>query len=189
MSCDHEKEKGDKLNIYNKLLKDRIVLISGGVDDELANSICAALIYLEAENPEEDITIYVNSPGGVVTSGMAIYDTMQFVKCDVSTVCIGQAASMGALLLAAGTPGKRFASPNARIMIHQPLGGIDGSVEDIRIHAHEMMRIKSRLNEILAQHTKQPLEVIEKDTDRDFFMEASEAVKYGLIDGIVEKRS
>jgi ATP-dependent Clp protease protease subunit len=181
------KEGERSFDIYSRLLKDRMIFLTGTVDDDSANIICAQLIYLEAENPKADINMYINSPGGVVTAGLAIYDTMQYVKCDVSTICIGQAASMGALLLAAGAKGKRHSLPNARFLIHQPLGGAEGPVDDVHIHAREIMRIKARLNEILSRHTNQPLDVIEKDTDRDFFMEAQEAKNYGLVDAIVER--
>ncbi len=175
-------------DIYSRLLKERIIFLGTPIDDNIASLIIAQLLFLEAEDPEKDIYLYINSPGGIVTSGLAIYDTMQYIKPDVVTTCIGQAASMGAILLAAGARGKRFALPNARIMIHQPLGGVQGQVTDIDIHAREMLKIRERLNVILAEKTGQPLEKIEKDTDRNFFMSADEARDYGLIDEILEKR-
>ncbi len=175
-------------DIYSRLLKERIIFLGTPIDDNIASLIIAQLLFLEAEDPEKDIYLYINSPGGIVTSGLAIYDTMQYIKPDVVTTCIGQAASMGAILLAAGARGKRFALPNARIMIHQPLGGVQGQVTDIDIHAREMLKIRERLNVILAEKTGQPLEKIEKDTDRNFFMNADEARDYGLIDEILEKR-
>jgi len=172
-------------DIYSRLLKDRIVFLGTPIDDDVANVVIAQLLFLESEDPDKDISLYVNSPGGSVTSGFAIYDTMQYVKPQVSTICLGQAASMGAFLLAGGAPGKRFAVPNARIMIHQPLGGFQGQATDIEIQAKEILRIKARLNEILARHTKQPIERIEKDTDRDYFMGAGEAKEYGIIDDVI----
>jgi ATP-dependent Clp protease, protease subunit len=172
-------------DIYSRLLKDRIVFLGTPIDDDVANVVIAQLLFLESEDPDKDISLYVNSPGGSVTSGFAIYDTMQYVKPQVSTICLGQAASMGAFLLAGGAPGKRFAVPNARIMIHQPLGGFQGQATDIEIQAKEILRIKARLNEILAKHTKQPIERIEKDTDRDYFMGAGEAKEYGIIDDVI----
>lgn len=175
-------------DIFSRLLKDRVIFLGGPIDDYVANLVVAQLLFLESENPDKDISIYINSPGGVVTSGLAIYDTMQFIKPDVSTMCIGQAASMGALLLAGGAAGKRFCLPNARVMIHQPLGGIQGQASDIAIHAEETLKIRARLNEILAKHTGQPLETIAKDTDRDNFMNAERALKYGLVDKILEPR-
>lgn len=175
-------------DIYSRLLKERIVFIVGPIEDNMANLIVAQLLFLEAENPDKDIHLYINSPGGSVTAGMSIYDTMQFIKPDVSTICMGQAASMGAFLLSAGQKGKRYCLPNSRVMIHQPLGGFQGQASDIAIHAKEILKIKSRLNEIMAYHTGQPLEVIEKDTDRDNFMNAEEAVAYGLIDAVHAKR-
>jgi ATP-dependent Clp protease protease subunit len=175
-------------DIYSRLLKDRIVFLGTPIDDDVANVIIAQLLFLESEDPDKDISLYVNSPGGSVTSGMAIYDTMQYVKPQVSTICLGQAASMGAFLLAGGAPGKRFAVPNARIMIHQPLGGAQGQATDIEIQTKEILRIKSRLNELLAKHTKQPLERIEKDTDRDYFMGPGEAKEYGIIDEVIVHR-
>ncbi|HXF49767.1 MAG TPA: ATP-dependent Clp endopeptidase proteolytic subunit ClpP [Verrucomicrobiae bacterium] len=175
-------------DIYSRLLKDRIIFIGTPIDDNIANLVIAQLIFLEAEDPEKDINVYINSPGGVVTSGLAIYDTMQFIKPDVATTCVGMAASMGALLLAAGAPKKRFALPHSRIMIHQPWGGVQGQVTDIEIHAKELLTIKARLNDILAKHTSQPLDKIEKDTDRNFFMSAEEAKAYGLVDEIYESK-
>ncbi len=173
-------------DIYSRLLKDRIVFLGSQITDEVANAVVAQMLFLQSEDPKADIHLYVNSPGGSVSAGLAIYDTMQWVSCDVATYCIGQAASMGAVLLAAGTAGKRYALPNARIMIHQPLGGMQGSTEDILIHAKEFRRIKQRLNEILYRHTGQSLERIEKDTDRDRFMTAEEAAAYRLIDKVIE---
>ncbi len=173
------------LDIYSRLLDEQIILLTGEINDDMAESIIAQLLYLEAKEFEGDIHIYINSPGGVISAGLAIYDTMQCIKCSVETICVGQADSMAAILLAAGTGGKRVAFPNARIMIHQPLGGAQGQASDIEIQAKEMNRVKKRLDEILVYHTGQPLEVIEKDTDRDFFMTAEEAVEYGLIDRIV----
>jgi ATP-dependent Clp protease protease subunit len=175
-------------DIYSRLLKERLVFAVGPVDDYMANVIVAQMLFLESENPDKDISLYINSPGGVVTSGLAIYDTMQFVKCDVSTICIGQAASMGAVLLAGGAKGKRFALPHARMMIHQPLGGFQGQAADMEIHAREMLYTRDRLNKILAKHTGQSVEAIKKDTDRDNFMAAADAVSYGLIDRILESR-
>jgi ATP-dependent Clp protease protease subunit len=172
-------------DIYSRLLKDRIVFLGTPIDDDVANVIIAQLLFLESEDPDKDISLYINSPGGSVTSGLAIYDTMQYVKPQVSTICLGQAASMGAFLLAGGAAGKRFAVPNARIMIHQPLGGFQGQATDIEIQAKEILRIKARLNEILAKHTRQPIERIEKDTDRDYFMGAGEAKEYGIIDDVI----
>ncbi len=172
-------------DIYSRLLKDRIVFLGTPIDDDVANVVIAQLLFLESEDPDKDINLYVNSPGGSVTSGLAIYDTMQYVKPQVSTICVGQAASMGAFLLSGGAPGKRFAVPNARIMIHQPLGGFQGQATDIEIQAKEILRLKARLNDILAKHTRQPIERIEKDTDRDYFMGAGEAKEYGLIDEVI----
>ena len=172
-------------DIYSRLLKDRIVFLGTPIDDDVANVVIAQLLFLESEDPDKDINLYVNSPGGSVTSGLAIYDTMQYVKPQVSTICVGQAASMGAFLLSGGAYGKRFAVPNARIMIHQPLGGFQGQATDIEIQAKEILRLKARLNEILAKHTRQPIERIEKDTDRDYFMGAGEAKEYGLIDEVI----
>ena len=174
-------------DIYSRLLKDRIVFLGTAINDEVANSIVAQLLFLQSDDPKSDIQIYINSPGGSVSAGLGIYDTMQFVSCEVATYCIGQAASMGAVLLAAGAPGKRFALPNARVMIHQPLAGMQGTAEDIMIHAKEFKKIKQRLNEILLKHTGQPLEKIEQDTDRDRFMTAEEAMEYKIIDTVVEQ--
>ncbi len=172
-------------DIYSRLLKDRIVFIGTPVDDDVANIVVAQMLFLESEDPDKDISLYINSPGGSVTSGLAIYDTMEYVKPAVSTICIGQASSMGAVLLAAGAPGKRFAVPNARIMIHQLSGGFSGQATDIEIQAKEALRLKKRLDEILARHTRQPLERIEKDTDRDYFMGPTEAKEYGIIDEVI----
>ncbi|MCK5349347.1 MAG: ATP-dependent Clp endopeptidase proteolytic subunit ClpP [Desulfobacula sp.] len=176
-------------DIYSRLLKDRIIFIGSAIDNEVANVIVAQLLFLESEDPEKDISFYINSPGGVVTAGLAIYDTIQYIKPDVATVCIGQAASMGALLLTAGAKDKRFALPNARIMIHQPLGGAQGQATDIKIQANEILRMKDTLNEILSTHTGQDIEKISEDTDRDFFMSAMEAMEYGIIDRVVTDRS
>jgi ATP-dependent Clp protease protease subunit len=172
-------------DIYSRLLKDRIIFVGTPIDDDVANIIIAQLILLDAEDANKDIYIYINSPGGVVTAGLAIYDTMQFIKAPISTVCIGQAASFGALLLAAGTKGKRFALPNSRIMIHQPLGGAQGQATDIEIQTKEILRIKKMLNEIMAKHTGQPLSKIEKDSDRDYYMSAQEALEYGIVDEVI----
>ncbi len=175
-------------DIYSRLLKERVVFLVGPVNDASANLIVAQLLFLEAENPDKDIYLYINSPGGAVTSGMSIYDTMQFIKPDISTLCIGQAASMGAFLLTAGAKGKRFALPNSRVMIHQPLGGFQGQASDIAIHAKEILAIRDRLNRLMAEHTGQPIERIEKDTDRDNFLSAEEAAEYGLIDKVLTRR-
>ena len=175
-------------DIYSRLLKERVVFIVGGIDDMVANVVVAQLLFLESENPDKDIHLYINSPGGIVTSGLAVYDTMQFIKPDVSTMCIGQAASMGALLLAGGAKGKRLTLPNSRIMIHQPLGGFQGQATDIDIHAREILRTRERLNEILSHHTGQPLDRIKQDTERDNFMGGNEARDYGLIDTVLDKR-
>ena len=175
-------------DIFSRLLNDRIVMLSEEVNDTTASLVVAQLLYLEGQDPEKDISLYINSPGGSVTAGMAIYDTMQYVKCDVSTICIGMAASMGAFLLSSGAKGKRFALPNSEIMIHQPLGGMQGQVTDIKIHADHIIRIKSKLNQILADNTGKPLSVIEQDTERDNFMSADEAAQYGLIDKVFYKR-
>ena len=176
-------------DIYSRLLKERVVFLVGPVNDVTANLIVAQLLFLESENPDKDIYFYINSPGGSVTAGMAIYDTMQFIKPNVSTLCIGQAASMGAFLLAAGEKGKRFSLPNSRIMIHQPLGGFQGQASDIEIHAREILSLRAKLNAMLAKHTGQPIENIEKDTDRDNFMSGEEAVRYGLVDKVLTSRS
>lgn len=184
-----QSSRGERaFDIYSRLLKERVIFIVGPIEDHSANLIVAQLLYLESENPEKDINIYINSPGGVVTAGMAIYDTMQFIKPDVSTTCIGQASSMGALLLAAGHADKRYALPHSRVMIHQPLGGFQGQASDIDIHAREILKMKDQLNRILQQHTGQPLETIERDTDRDKFLDASEAAEYGLIDHVLTDR-
>ncbi|MDM7858713.1 ATP-dependent Clp endopeptidase proteolytic subunit ClpP [Thiopseudomonas acetoxidans] len=175
-------------DIYSRLLKERIIFLVGPVEDHMANLVVAQMLFLEAENPDKDIHLYINSPGGSVTAGMSIYDTMQFIKPDVSTTCIGQAASMGALLLAGGAAGKRFCLPHSRVMIHQPLGGFRGQASDIEIHAREILTIRERLNKVLAEHTGQPLDVIARDTDRDNFMSGDEAVAYGLIDQVTRKR-
>ena len=181
--------KGERAyDIYSRLLKDRIVFLGTPINDEIANLLIAQLLFLESEDPDKDINFYVNSPGGSVTAGMAVYDTMQYIKPDIATVCIGQAASMGALLLAAGSTGKRYSLPNARIMIHQPMGGIQGQASDIKIQAEEIIRLRSRLNDILAFHTKQDLARIEKDTDRDFFMSGEEARDYGIVDHVINNR-
>ncbi|NLC02197.1 MAG: ATP-dependent Clp endopeptidase proteolytic subunit ClpP [Pseudomonas formosensis] len=175
-------------DIYSRLLKERVIFLVGPVEDYMANLVVAQLLFLESENPDKDIHLYINSPGGSVTAGMAIYDTMQFIKPNVSTLCIGQACSMGAFLLAGGAKGKRFALPHSRVMIHQPLGGFQGQASDIEIHAREILYIRERLNEVLAHHTGQPLDVIARDTDRDRFMSAAEAVEYGLIDQMLDSR-
>jgi ATP-dependent Clp protease protease subunit len=175
-------------DIYSRLLKDRVVFIVGGIEDNVANVVVAQLLYLESENPDKDIHLYINSPGGVVTAGLAIYDTMQFIKPDVSTICVGQAASMGSLLLAGGAKGKRYCLPHSRIMIHQPSGGFQGQASDIDIQAKEVLKLRERLNAILAKHTGQSLETIETDSDRDNFMNGETAVEYGLIDTVLEKR-
>jgi ATP-dependent Clp protease protease subunit len=175
-------------DIYSRLLKERVVFVVGPVDDYMANVVVAQLLFLESENPDKDVALYINSPGGVVSAGLAIYDTMQFIKPDVSTICIGQAASMGAILLTGGTKGKRYALPHSRIMIHQPLGGFQGQAADMEIHAKEMLETRDRLNKILAQHTGQSVDKVKKDTDRDNFMDGADAIAYGLIDGMLEKR-
>ena len=174
-------------DIYSRLLKDRIIFLGDPIEDHIANLVIAQLLFLAAEDPEKDINLYINSPGGVVTAGLAIYDTMQYLKCPVSTICIGQASSMAAFLLAAGARGKRFALPNARLMIHQPLGGFQGQATDIGIHAKEILKVRERLNEVLAKHTGQSLERIRLDTERDYFLSSEEAREYGLIDGILER--
>lgn len=176
-------------DIYSRLLKERIVFLVGPVNDMTANLVVAQLLFLEAENPDKDISLYINSPGGSVTAGMAIYDTMQFIKPDVSTLCIGQAASMGALLLTAGAAGKRYCLPNSRVMIHQPLGGFQGQASDIEIHAKEILYLREKLNDILAKHTGQPVKNVERDTDRDNFMSAEQSVAYGLVDRVVANRA
>ena len=181
--------KGERsYDIYSRLLKERVIFMVGQVEDHMANLIVAQMLFLESENPDKDISLYINSPGGSVTAGMAIYDTMQFIKPDVTTLCIGQAASMGAFLLAGGAKGKRFALPNSRMMIHQPLGGFQGQASDIEIHAQEILKMRENLNRILADHTGRKLKELEKDTDRDNFMNAEEAAKYGLIDKVINQR-
>ena len=175
-------------DIYSRLLKDRIIFIGSTIDDTVANLVIAQLLFLESEDPDKEINLYINSPGGSVYSGLAIYDTMQYIKPDVSTICVGLAASMGAVLLAAGTKGKRFALPNSRVMVHQPLGGTQGPAADIEIHAREILRIREKINTILANHTGKDVEQVARDTDRDFFMSAEQALEYGLIDGILQKR-
>lgn len=174
-------------DIYSRLLKDRIIFLGGPIDDNVANVVIAQMLFLEAEDPDKDIHLYINSPGGVVTAGMAIYDTMQYIKPDVSTICVGSAASMGSVLLAAGVKGKRYALPHSRVMIHQPLGGVQGQATEIEIHAKEILRMKSELNGILAYHTGKPLDTIQHDTDRDYFLTATEAKAYGLVDEILER--
>ena len=176
-------------DIYSRLLKERVIFLVGPVEDYMANLVVAQMLFLEAENPDKDIHLYINSPGGSVTAGMSIYDTMQFIKPDVSTICMGQAASMGAFLLTAGAKGKRFCLPNSRVMIHQPLGGYQGQATDIEIHAREILKVKARMNELMAQHTGQPLEQIERDTERDRFLSAPEAVEYGLVDSVLTHRN
>jgi ATP-dependent Clp protease protease subunit len=175
-------------DIYSRLLKDRIIFLGTAMNDEIANLIIAQLLFLESEDPDKDINFYINSPGGLVTAGLAVYDTMQYIKPDITTVCIGQAASMGAVLLAAGTKGKRYSLPNSRILIHQPMGGFQGQASDIEIQAKEILRMKDRLNQILVAHTGKELENIQKDTDRDFFMSGAEAKKYGIIDHVIANR-
>jgi ATP-dependent Clp protease protease subunit len=182
----HRGERG--WDIFSRLLKDRIVFLGGAVNDDVANIIIAQMLFLESEDPDRDIMFYINSPGGVVTAGLAIYDTMQYVKCDVTTICMGQAASMGALLLASGTRGKRFALPHSRILIHQPLGGFSGQATDIDIQAKEILRTREKLNEILRNHTGQPLEKVRNDTDRDYYLSADEAVEYGLVDEVLVRK-
>ncbi|MBS3796396.1 ATP-dependent Clp endopeptidase proteolytic subunit ClpP [Pseudoalteromonas sp. BDTF-M6] len=182
--------KGERsYDIYSRLLKERIIFLTGPVEDHMANLIVAQLLFLESENPEKDIHLYINSPGGSVTAGMSIYDTMNFIKPDVSTLCVGQAASMGAFLLSGGAKGKRHCLPNSRVMIHQPLGGFQGQASDFEIHAKEILSIKDKLNRLLAEHTGQPLDVISRDTDRDNFMNADAAVEYGLVDSVFDRRS
>ena len=176
-------------DIYSRLLKERVIFITGAVEDHMANLIVAQLLFLEADNPDKDINLYINSPGGSVTAGMSIYDTMSYIKPDISTLCIGQASSMGAVLLTGGTKGKRFALPNSRIMIHQPLGGFQGQASDIEIHAKEVLKIRTKLNEVLSKHSGQKIETIEQDTERDNFMSGEEACDYGLIDKVISKRN
>ena len=181
-----QSERGERAyDIYSRLLKDRIIFIGSAIDDVVANVIIAQMLFLQMEDPERDINIYINSPGGIVTAGLAIYDTMQFVKPDVCTYCVGQATSMAAVLLSAGKKGKRYALPNARVMIHQPWGGVQGQAADINIQAKEILKMRDRINEIFAKHTKQPLEKIQKDTDRDYFMSSKEALEYGVIDEVI----
>ena len=175
-------------DIYRRLLKDRIIFLGEVIEEHLANLVVAQMLFLESEDPEKDINLYINSPGGSVTAGLGIYDTMQYIKCPVSTICVGQAASMAAVLLAAGTEGKRIALPNSRIMLHQPLGGVQGQATDIEIHAREIKNIRDRLNQIIAKHTNQDIEKVARDTDRDFFMSAEEALSYGIVDKVIEKR-
>ena len=176
-------------DIYSRLLKERIIFLTGQVEDHMANLIVAQMLFLEAENPEKDINLYINSPGGVITAGMSIYDTMQYIKADVSTICMGQACSMGAFLLSAGAKGKRICLPNSRVMIHQPLGGYQGQATDIQIHAQEILKVTSRMNELMAQHTGKSIEEIERDTERDRFLSANEALEYGLVDKVYTQRS
>lgn len=175
-------------DIYSRLLKERVIFVVGPIEDHMANLIVAQLLFLESENPDKDISLYINSPGGSVTAGLSIYDTMQFIKCDISTLCIGQAASMGAVLLAGGTAGKRFALPHSRVMIHQPLGGFQGQASDIAIHAKEILKIREQLNGMLSNHTGQSIETVDRDTERDNFMSAEESAEYGMIDEVLEKR-
>jgi len=175
-------------DIYSRLLKDRIIFLGEVIEEHLANLVVAQMLFLESEDPEKDINLYINSPGGSVTAGLGIYDTMQYIKCPVSTICVGQAASMAAVLLAAGTEGKRIALPNSRVMLHQPLGGVQGQATDIEIHAREIKNIRDRLNEIISKHTNQDIEKVARDTDRDFFMSAEEALSYGIVDKVIEKR-
>ena len=183
-----QSERGERsYDIYSRLLKDRIVFLGGPIDDNVANAVIAQLLFLEAEDPDKDIHLYINSPGGVVTAGMAIYDTMQYIKPDVSTICVGSAASMGAVLWTAGAKGKRYALPHARVMIHQPLGGVQGQASEIEIHAREILRMREELNGILASHSGQSIDVVAKDTDRDNFMSAQDAANYGLIDEVLER--
>ncbi|WWO96660.1 MAG: ATP-dependent Clp endopeptidase proteolytic subunit ClpP [Candidatus Dasytiphilus stammeri] len=188
MVIEHNASGERAFDIYSRLLKERIIFFTGYVEDYMANLIVAQLLFLEADNPDQDIYLYINSPGGVITAGMSIYDTMQFIKPDVSTICIGLAASMGAFILTAGAKGKRLCLPNSRVMIHQPLGAYQGQASDIEIHAREILKIKNRINQLIAEHTLQPIEVIEKDTERDYFLSASEAVSYGLVDSILTQR-
>lgn len=181
--------RGDRsYDIFSRLLKERIIFMTGQVEDHMANLIVAQMMFLEAENPEKDISLYINSPGGIITAGMSIYDTMQFIKPDISTFCIGQAASMAAFLLAAGTKGKRFCLPNSRVMIHQPLGSFQGQATDIEIHTQEILKVKARMNKLMAKHTGQSIDIIERDTERDRFLSANEAVDYGLVDALLIQR-
>jgi len=184
-----QSSKGERaFDIYSRLLKDRIIFLGNAIDDDVANLIIAQMLFLESEDPGKDIFLYINSPGGSVTAGLAIYDTMQYIKSDVSTLCMGQAASMGALLLGAGQKGKRIALPNSRVLLHQPLGGVQGQASDIDIHAREIMKLRKRINEMLSSQTGQPLEKISRDTERDYYMTAEEALEYGLVDRVVAKR-
>lgn len=175
-------------DIYSRLLKDRIIFIGSTIDDHIANLVVAQLLFLEAQDPDKDISLYINSPGGLVTAGLAIYDTMQYINCDVTTICVGQAASMAAVLLAGGTKGKRYALPHSRVMLHQPLGGAEGPAKDVEIRTKEILKIRDILNKILSVHTGQPIEKIEKDTDRDFFMSSEEALEYGIIDKVIDSK-
>jgi len=175
-------------DIYSRLLKDRIIFLGTPIDDDVANLVIAQMLFLESEDPDKEIMLYINSPGGVVTSGLAMYDTMQYVKCPISTICLGQAASMGAVLLAAGSSGKRFALPNSRILIHQPMGGYQGQATDIEIHAREILSLRERLNDILREHTGQPLDKIKKDTERDYYMTSTQAKEYGIVDEILDRK-
>jgi ATP-dependent Clp protease protease subunit len=175
-------------DIYSRLLEDRIVFLKGVIDDDLANVVIAQILFLESKDPEKDIDLYINTPGGLLTAGLAIYDTIQFVRCDVSTICIGQAASIGALLLAAGSKGKRYALPNSRVLIHQPMGGASGQAIDVKIHAEELLKMREIVNQILSSHTGQPLEKIERDTDRDFYMSPQQAKEYGIIDEVIQTK-
>ncbi|MBN2755244.1 MAG: ATP-dependent Clp endopeptidase proteolytic subunit ClpP [Candidatus Goldbacteria bacterium] len=185
-----QSDRGERaFDIYSRLLKERIIFLGTPIDDDVANLIIAQMLFLEGEDSKKEISIYINSPGGVVTAGLAIYDTMQFIKAPVSTICVGQAASMGAVLLTAGATGKRYALPNARVLIHQPLGGVQGQASEIEIHAKEIIKTKKRLSEILAKHTGQKLSKIEKDTDRDYYMSAQEAKEYGLVDEVMERKT
>ncbi|WP_343155089.1 ATP-dependent Clp endopeptidase proteolytic subunit ClpP [Buchnera aphidicola (Kurisakia onigurumii)] len=188
MVIEHTHSGERSYDLYSRLLKERIIFISGNIEDYMANIIVAQLLFLESENPEKEIYLYINSPGGVISSGMSIYDTMQFIKPPISTICIGQACSMGAVLLCSGTPGKRFSLPNSRIMIHQPIGGFQGQVSDIEIHTLEIIKIKKKMNKLISFHTKKSINEIEKDTERDHFLSAKKAIKYGLIDAILTKR-
>jgi len=188
MVIEHSSKGERAYDIYSRLLKDRIIFLGSAINDEIANLLIAQLLYLESDDPEKDINFYINSPGGVVTSGMAVYDTMQYIKPDIATLCVGQAASMGAVLLAAGTAGKRYSLPNSRILIHQPMGGFQGQASDIEIQAREILRLKEKLNQILASHTGQNIEIIQTDTDRDFFMNGQEAKDYGLVDNVIIDR-
>lgn len=188
MVIEHSSRGERAYDIFSRLLKDRILFIGEGIDDNVSNLVIAQLLFLEAEDPEKDISVYINSPGGMVTAGLAIYDTMQYIKSPISSICVGQASSMGALLLAAGTKGKRFALPNARVMIHQPMGGFQGQATDIDIQAKEILKMRQRLNEILVYHTGQPIEKIRADTERDYFMNGEESREYGLIDEVISRK-